>query len=283
MRLAVVIALGAGCGRLDFEPVSTDAVPIGTDGAPDVVSAGLVDRGLLVRYFLDEAASGQGATQLVDSAPDPAPLALRYVGAEPRFFESDPGKGLQFDTIELDGGACAPLPAKILDALSTGTTGTIEVVANIMAGSQQGSRLMHIGADSEWAFSIGYDTVNQRIDAGIVRTGALEGDLHYLYDLPATATSVLYFVVDLEHPEPLDRVQVFVDDARVALEQSTSNVPLDGDRLELRPDMFLCIGNREIGGRSPQGTISYGAMYSVALTAEERAANRARLEAWNDR
>ena len=83
MRGAAVLVMFAGCsfthGSLSSDGSTTppDEAGPGDTKMPDAPTP-LVDEGLLVRYFIDEADSGQVPTQLVDSAPSPLPLDLHY-------------------------------------------------------------------------------------------------------------------------------------------------------------------------------------------------------------
>jgi len=93
----------------------------------------LVDRGLIVRYFVDEAASGQGPSQLLDAAPSPLNLGITYSTAL-SFAEVASNRALNWTSGDAAGDARVSLGStKINSALQGSTSGTIEVVVNVTA------------------------------------------------------------------------------------------------------------------------------------------------------
>jgi len=93
----------------------------------------LVDRGLLVRYYIDEAASGQTPQQLIDAAPSPLNLTINYTPSL-TFTEVASNRGLHWALLGSSANARTTLDGtKILSGLNGHTTGTIEAVVDVTA------------------------------------------------------------------------------------------------------------------------------------------------------
>jgi hypothetical protein len=284
--LAAITVLAAGC-RIGFGPADATA-----DVAPDeVLEDPLVSRGLVVRYFLDEAPAGQTATVVRDAVDPALDLPMRYdTGDDPLWFEAPSGRGLRFPAIELDGGACAPIAGtKILTALNGSTTGTLEVVAEMTAGSVYGSRLLHIGLGSEWAFSLGFSTVMPPTSVwfgGQFATTVAPSNVYRFWplDVAALGRTVLTLVYDSREVAEADRVRLYVNGVAMAFDPTQAQETLvANDPIAVRADEHLCVGNRFIGGRTPVGSISYAALYAAALLPSEVQTNVARLVSRDDR
>jgi hypothetical protein len=101
-------------------------------------------------------------------------------------------------------------------------------------------------------------------------------------DIATRGRVVLQYVFDSQQDLVDDRIRLYIDGVRVS-SAPMFHVPLaQGQTLDIAADESLCIGNREIGDRSPRGAIGYGAIYSAALTDAELAGNAARLLASDD-
>jgi hypothetical protein len=279
----VAAALACGCGRFGFarhdgaDGDATGGDTTGDDGPHDSAD-GLASRGLVVRYFLDEAASGQGVSDVRDHAAPVFDLPVTYDNATtPPWTTTPTGRGLAFDTIGLDGGACRPVSGKLL-ALDDLSNATLEVrVEAISDCLGSGSRFMHIGEDDRWGFALGCLGTGTVVYAH----GDVSQETYTEWPVVLGSSAItLTLVFEAGQALPQDRVRLYVDGVVRAF--TITEEPSMGDPLIIGTTQHLCIGNRPIGGRSPRGTISYAAIYAVALTPAEIADNVARLAVSDD-
>jgi hypothetical protein len=256
----------------------TASASIGSGGSTGT----LVDRNLLVRYYLDEADSGQAPAEALDAAPNPLPLTLTYTPGM-SYASVDGHRGLSWTAIELSGRASAAVAStKVEGGLAGHGAATIETVVELSAVSTLNSRISHIGTVNE----SGRFTLSSG-ETGMVNffwmpTGALEPVLAagYPVDFPALGRVVLHLVLDATQPATADRARLFVDGVEVAAVVSTP--PLPDETIVLAADNHFVLGNREIGMRSFVGVLYYSAMYSDALTDLEVQNNAAVLAASDD-
>ena len=225
----------------------------------------LVDEGLVARYYLDEAASGQDPTEALDAAPDPLPLALTYINEGTDTFMTyteDPNgnRGLTFATYGRDDRASVAIDGtKISTSLHSSTTMTYEVVAEVLGVIPESSRLIHIGLDTDHTLSFETGVVTR---LGFeVNDGGWTSVPSYL---PALGRAVFHSVFDSSQADPLDRVRIYVNGGRLPI---IGDVAVEMDAaIDLGPGRHFVIGNREIGQRTIEGTIYYAAVYSDALS-----------------
>src|SRR5258706_9877326 len=151
MRAAVAVALSlAGCEFQSGVTTRDAAIPDGIiDGIPIDAPPRLAGRGLLVRYFMDEAGSGQLPTQLVDSTATPLNLPITYT-SNLAYTGPDGHRGLVWTSpAGTDGRADIALQGtKIATQLGSKVAWTIEVVVDVQAVSPPGgtdTRLIAIG------------------------------------------------------------------------------------------------------------------------------------------
>ncbi len=288
--LAIGLVCNSGC-RIDFESKPRDANG-SVDATTDANGGPLISRGALVRYFLDEAASGQAEPTVHDAITPALDLAMRYdTATEPLWIATATGRALAFPTIELNGGACSPIVGtKVLSTLAASATGSIEVVVDLTVGSGQGSRLLHIGADQRWGFSMGYSSEGGEppliwFGGSFASTPALTSIYRFWpVDLATKGRTVLTIVYDASAANDTDRARLYINGVFVAFDAFRSQGQLViNDTIAVDDTQYICIGNRFVGVRTPVGNISYAAMYSSALTATEVLANVTRLLTWDDR
>ncbi len=244
-----------------------------TDGAVTdaVILPILVDRGLVARYFMDEAASGQTPETLMDSASSPLALPITYDQAA--YVETNGNRGLNFPSsvstgkVELDLGS-----TKLFNQLSPATTVTIEVVAQITAGGS-GS-----GNESQIAGLRGGNP-------DFMLTAAGSNDLRFFRPFGsqgatwANANSqqrmVLHLVFDSTLANADQRIELYKNGD--ALTKTASSPPNLNQNVGLAGNDKLMIGNSPNNNRSIQGTIFYVAYYNAALDAGEISNNAQRL------
>jgi len=236
----------------------------GMTGTGGFFAGALTDRGLLTRYYIDQAAEGQGPTELADSAPSPMDLPIVY-GPEMNWTELPTGRGLAYAVQAADGRASAAVAgSKVFDGLHGSTTGTIEVVADVENAISNASRLSHIGFGEE----AGHFTLTSKT-GGRLRAVVNSNDAGtYPVDLVATGRAVMHVVLDTTQAQQSERIKVYVNGTRL-LQDDNSSFVSQSETINLSGTPHYTIGNRHIGGRTIQGGIYYAALYSAAFTDEE--------------
>lgn len=279
--LTTVLACGGGG---EGEPTSTSTGPSGpggsggaggsqssstTGGAPPLHPGALVDEGLVVRYYLDEAASGTAPTHAVDAAPDPLDLLITYLDdttseQHVQYAEDAEGhRGLRFDAASHDGRASILIDAtKLSSMLQGGTSVTFELVADIDDVDSSGSRLIHFGFDSDHTLSFETSRVT-RLTLSINDDGGNSA----LLDHSAYGRAVYHGVVDTTLADAAERAIFYVNGSRVQAVTAEGVDP--NEALNLQTMRHFVIGNREIGDRSIAGMIYYAAVYNVAFSPAE--------------
>ncbi|WP_438013792.1 LamG-like jellyroll fold domain-containing protein [Sorangium sp. So ce315] len=248
----------------------------------------LTDDGLVVRYFLDEAALGIVPTQVEDAAEAPLTLALT-TGPEMGFVGDGAGhSGLAWTAASGNSRASAPIDGTKIQSLLHGSrTGTIEAVLRIAEVSSQGSRIVHIGSDTEpGRFTLRSDRPGQvdfwwngtscggSWDVRIPERAVVHGVLDTTVQAPAVARLRLY-VNGAPAPRLTPTGGYCAEDARLPDVDAT---------LDLLPEgRHFVLGNREIGGRTFSGALYYAALYARALTDAEIQRHVAGLLASDDR
>jgi len=250
-----------------------DANPTAPDAASDpdaMPSPPLDDTGLIVRYFMDEAASGQTPAFLVDTASTPLPLPITYGQAS--FVEENGNRGLRWPTLESSGKAQVAFGGtKLITQLSPSATVTIEVVVDIdnagtgndqsqIAGLRGGNPDFMLAAD-------GNDTIHFYRPFG--NLGATWAGVH------SQERMVLHLIYNANDATPENRIVLYKDG--VEIPKTTSSPPSLGRTVGLGGSDSLLIGNSPNQDRSLSGAIYYVAMYNVALSPAAVANNSKRL------
>jgi hypothetical protein len=290
---------GSGGNGQGAEP--TGGASVSQGGSLPIHPGKLVDDGLVARYYLDEAASGQQPGEALDAAPasalgDPVHLTIRYSnaneggaggGGEPgtggmaptvAYIEDDDGhRGLYFPAAEMPDVAYAALDGtKFTAALHSGTTATYEVVAEILDVSRFLSRLSHIGSGTGHTLSLETDSTS------LIQFTLNDDHAHYAPTLLGQLGRAVYHaVLDIEATDPKHRVKFYVNGSRTLTLSPNENLDMDTS-IDLGTGKYYCIGNRyqtenDGSGRSIQGTIYYSAIYKTPLTAEQVEHNTAVL------
>lgn len=254
------------------EPPPIDATP-GPDAEPPPDAAPLpaqntlVSRGLLTRYFIDEATDGNGPTALEDLAPGPLPLAITYDGAG-EFIDDAGHRGLRWNAITDNGKAAALLAedGKVWQALDGSTLGTIEIVVDVDQ-FLDGSRLSHIGeTEDSGVFTLRIDDPEGLTFAWNNNSG---GRVAWNVDLVAAGRTVLHVVFDSGRTSAAERVRLYVNG--VERPSASGVAPGRDEAIELVAGSanVYSLGNREAGERGVAGTFYYASMYGAALDAAE--------------
>ena len=240
----------------------------------------LVDDGLLVRYLIDEAATGQAPTELHDSAAAPLALPIQYAS------------GVAFCAPAGHRGLCGPsgwttaVAGTLIDntklqlGLNGATKLTIELVVDL-TGSPPNTAVRATG--------IGTPVSSGGADVAV---GARSwGDAYFVWSAGTKIVNwpigtftlgraVLHVVVDSTQPVATDRVRLFV--GGVPATASTDPMPAQNEALPILTGNAFTIGNAMDGARAVQGTIFYVAWYASALDSQQVATNATLLAVSDD-
>ena len=230
---------------------------------------GLEDRGVVVRYFLDAADSGEIPAVAADSV-NGVDMTIDFRDGL-SWTQGPAGRGLRWPSDDMPGGAHVPCQGTAVEAmLDEHPEGTIEVVTEIEQGGMAG-RLLTLASGAVDQFSL-----------GVLEDTGLFGDhdggdpaMEFGVELSQLGRVVLHMVYDDSAPEPM---RLFIDGAEVMGNQVG---PLSGN-IDVPSNAVLSIGNRDNGSDSIAGAIYYAALYSVALTQPEISNNVALLAAGDD-
>lgn len=252
----------------DDDASDARAIDASSDGAS---TPALSTRGLLARYFLDEAANGTTPTMVLDSAPNPANLPLTYT-PELAYTDTATGRGLRWTTQGTAGRASLATASSKFTALNGATTWSYEIVVDVRNQGSQ-SRIVSVNDNTN-----GYGTASMltggstdlRLFAGAELAAWSGVDL-------AAGRVVLHAVVD--STRSTDRAQLYINGTPRTLTSDFAS----STAIVLGANDFFTLGNVEGSSRSFEGDLFYVAMYTVTLTPAEIAANSALLLANDDR
>ena len=227
---------------------------------------GLVEDGLLVRYFLDDEAPGPvpADTELEDHGPGVSlDLPIIVAQGQPEFIvDADGNSGLSWTNVNNDGRPVAELDdpggSKLLE-LDGATQVTLEIVAAIEQVHSMGSRFIHIGTgDTSHSLALSArGTGSLRLRTHVSNTTAV-------WELELDGERTVYTaVIDLELAQD-DRYRLFANGSEVEPSEF-----LDVNALQIDSDHELSLGNRSNGDRAMEGALFYAAIYDRALSPEE--------------
>lgn len=233
----------------------------------------LSDRGLMVRYPLSEDVGEvvHSTGETLDLSFEPAmPTAISSI-------EEPTGSGFQFLGLGGDEGICAPIRGSVIEDFDGTTQGTIETVAYLREGVDNSSRIVSIGISDLWGFSIGFQSDGRRL----IFSGNSTAQFYGVWPLPPDdgIPHVYTVVVDSTQPTLETAAQLYIDGRRGPDNMGLSVI---SGPITIDPDGFLCLGNRQIGGRGLEGQIFYAAYYDTVLNDAEILANAGRLLIDND-
>ena len=238
----------------------------------------LHDRGLVVRYFLDEAAEGTDEFNVDDASPDdPLDLPLFVATGQPVYFEEGSNRGLEWSSHSNAGAAMTNIDGtKVQTALDGSSEGTIEVVVDVHAlprGTLSG-RFIWIG-DGQMAGSFG---LTANANTGVWFRLNDVTPLMWPVDLAGMGRVVIHVVFDA-NAEMANQVVLYLDgEPEMGVASLLAETPIT-----LSPDDELVLGNTSDQTKSFDGRLYYAALYNTALSAEDVADNAARLLLDDDR
>ena len=236
------------------------------------VTAAVAPAALLMRYWMEEAASGQAPTQLLDDQASPLNLPITYDGANQTYTVVSTGRGWESTTTNNQGRASILVDGtKLQTTLNGATAATIELVLRVDALNTSASRLFHIGDASE----SGYLTLSSP-DATTLYLYLLGGTLRGQWNPGFDGTrAVFHLVYNSTEPTAGNRVRLYKNGALVTKTGGT-DPPLN-ETLSIPNGKYFAVGNRELCCRSFDGNLYYAAIYDGALTASEVSTNYAAL------
>jgi hypothetical protein len=238
-----------------METASTTEPGTDESGAP---TEGLIDEGLLARWFLDEAAFGTVPTQTADAADEPFDLPIDFASGDLAWTEENGHRGLRWMVAGGDGAPLRAIAGSKFDMLQGRRRATIEIVASVEQVISQDSRLFHIGTGADAGdFTLRSDDLNEL-------EFVLEGQsvAAWAVDLPMLGRAVFHVVFDTTQVMPENRVRLYVNGG---LEEPVSSSPPELNAgVQLSQSPYLSLGNRD-GDRSIEGAVYYAAFYASAL------------------
>lgn len=265
---------GNGAGGLGEGGTGGDLATGGAGG-----ELALVERGVLARWFLDEAG---GATTVTDAIAPFVDLTVQPNNTGFPVLSGVAGvRGVTWDTAGTNGYVRTAVADTKLETIDGKRRATIEIVMSL-SDVVDGSRLVHYGAEAE-----GGRLSLRAIDMSTIELWVTyESRAFWTVDL-STPRLVVHAVYDSELAQPDDRAQLYV--GGTVVDTLSVEAPIaQGLTIDVdspNPVTFH-IGNRDdstpSNGRSAKGTFHYVALYDVALTAAEVATNAALLAQRDD-
>jgi Concanavalin A-like lectin/glucanases superfamily len=232
----------------------------------------LSDRGLVARYWIDEAATGMPGffDKLLDSATDPFDLPI-FAAFALAWVEATTGRGLQWQAAGSFGMANESIGTSKLAALEGSTTVTVEAVLTLDGLPPYYARILQISPPENVAARLGLRITTGGLLSMDINDNGGGVDHSGLWNppLPVNDRIVLHAVMDTSGSAGQDRLRAYVDGVALT---SISNFPEPvvppamEEALNFGPSPYFAIGNRAQGDRGFVGTIHYLALYDSAFT-----------------
>ncbi len=223
----------------------------------------LSDSGLVVRYYIDEATSGQGPANVLDAGPSPAyDLPITYDSTNLNYEETGSNSGLECDATDGDQRADEVIEDtsgdKIRDDFRGQQTYTAELVVRVDDFSASNGRVFAINVSGN------------NPDFGITGTSGTVMRFYWEETLmrtidPGTARAVWHIVIDTTEATANDRIKMYKDKV---LQSPTVNAnPAQNDTLIWANARRFFLFNRGTASfdRSMDGELSYLALYTEAF------------------
>lgn len=226
----------------------------------------LSDTGLLVRYYVDEASSGTGPTQVNDASSNAYHLTEVNYGAGNMAYGAG-GFGRLLESTSTTGTQRARRGINnTADTIRTGLTGakriTFEVVVDIDSLNASNSRIFCIN-----------DRVGTAPELGLAGTDLNNVDFYWkgvahrrLALLAPTNRVVMHIVINTSEGTAADRIRWYVN-GKLESPTALANPTLD-ETFSFAADCDLIMFNRENAGtwdRSFDGRLAYCAIYNQAF------------------
>jgi len=235
----------------------------------EAVGEVLIDTGLVVRYFIDEAASGTGPTEVVDKSGVGSPfnLTLNYDGVMD-YTEVGGNRGLECTDRESDAYARKIIhddSDKIRDNLHGAQKITMEVVADVDSFSGNVGRLFALNSGVN-APSLGLagNTAEFRFywKESLVRSW-----------LGSLSRTVFHIVIDTTQATPNDRIKIYEDGEEITPDYDGN--PGENESLVIGSGSYVYMLNRGVTtwARSVDGVLFYAALYADIAFSQAQVSN----------
>lgn len=274
---------GGGTSTTTISSTNAGGGTTGTGGQPGTGGSGtggggtggtifnpgsLVDDGLVARYLIAEADSGQAVTELVDAAPSPLAIPITYIPELTFAADTEGRRGLNFSVTNGAGRAAVGVDGtKVSQQIHASGTATIEVVADIV-DIDNPAGFLFIGQNI-WTQRLALIAWEETLVTVVMNDGG--GWADFFVDVPAIGRTVYHGVLDTDAVAPEDRIRLYLNGAR--LTPIDTNFPTQGALIDLSIGNMLTIGNDANNTYSPEGMIFYVALYSSAFTDEQVSQN----------
>jgi len=290
--LSATVGVSASLGSVTAQSVGIGAVlqdtltaTVGLTAVLGTTST-LVDTGLVVRFPLDEAASGTGPTTLTDVSGNAYHIDdIDYGSSTMAFTEDGSGnRGLVSSDVAGDHYALKNINNTsdvVRDAFGGGCkNATIEIVLTLTNGNNSGGRIFGIN-DRVGGNGIFTLKANNSGDTsvGVAWNGADANTVAI-----GTSRCVIHVVFDSNESTQNDRMRVYKDGTLVGSLGTALSIGA-ADNLVLGSDLDLILLNRNSSGtyqRSINGTVGWASMYNEAFTATDCDDNATALLADDD-
>lgn len=243
--------------------------------------AALVNTGLIVRYFIDEAASGTAPTALLDASGVGSPfnLALTYA-SNMTYTEVSGNRGIDSASTTGNNEAVASIndtTDKVRDAVNGAQKSTMEIVLRPDTIATAGGNRI---------FTLGNNDANTP-ELGVITASATEYEVVFntaiqrIWDGAEGSRLVLHVVIDTTQAVATDRVLVYVNGSLIS--PTVNANPTLNATISLPAGSKMQIINRNAGWGNPLGgAVFYTALYSSAFPQGDVTANYNRLIADDD-
>lgn len=246
----------------------------------------------LARYFINEAATGQSPTQVLDSMPNPVHLATTYVGDTPAYTSIAAGRGFNYPTGDVDtvGSFSVALSGgnKIFDAIDGAQKVTMEVVVNIPQDLIDGDFVDPINIFGIFQFDGNKDPLGLFWWGTELVADMDDGTNYFNHDYTTGITAgvhVITYSLDTTLATASDRIKVYFDGS--LLTPTATNSPTQNATIDIPTGIAqkVSLGGWEdfVGeGGGYFGAIYYAAIYAKALSSAEASGHSTALAADND-
>lgn len=247
---------------------------LGGAGGAGGASSVLTDRGLVARYFIDEADSGQMPSALADAAPNPVDLPLTYDPVM-SYVGGGSGRGIEWSIGFHDGFASESIDGtKFRNDLEGTTQVTLEVVFDAEGSAGNADLVFQFQREGDPNADLGISVRDAQYPSIEFNDDVAGADVAAVFDVNVVSIgrTVVHVVIDTTEATTEDRIRLWVDGVEAApfTVFPIAILPPDlNETLVFHPTTELNLGNRPTGDRPFRGQIFYAAVYSAAFTPQE--------------
>ena len=282
----------------DLATAGTDSADHTLSSAKSWIMTGLVINpaaaggSLLAEFWVDEAASGQVPTTLVDNAATPLNMPLTYVGSSPVWSDGTGGnRHLRFtgtDGTDTGGGIVDTDGTKI-DNIHGSTQATLVAKYSMDDNgcTNNGERIFGISTGN--SSSDGWFAIRERVLRDTLQVN-WAGQSTGAYAIgngtpkcPIDTAATVHWVVDTTQAVAADRVKAYIDGVAATVQVHSGALPAQNETIDLGTGtrrMFL--GKPHNGIRTFRGRVWYAALYDSALSAATVASDATAINACDD-